>query len=334
MKHIIIVAVLIVISTILVSLFFTNLGLLPVQASDQAKSIDALLDLEFNMIAFLFSLIMVFMIYSIIVFRSKPGDAGDGKHIEGHTGLELFWTAAPLAVVLYFSYLGANSLADTRRVDPQAMVVKVTAQQWSWNFDYPDYDIGSDSLHLPNNKQILFQLESKDVIHGFWVPEFRVKQDVLPGMMREIRVTPIRMGEYKVRCSVICGTSHALMEQPVVVQSESDFKAWVEEQQKAMLASPVARGKRYAAQYGCTGCHSIDGKTLVGPTWKGLYMSKVEFVNGSTATADDAYLKAFILNPNARQIKGFPAGVMPANFEQIIKPVELTDIVEYIKSLK
>ncbi len=334
MKHIITVAVLVVVATILVSLLFSSIGLLPIQASEQAKSIDALLELQFNLIAFLFSLIMVFMLYSVFVFRAQPGDLSDGKHIEGHTGLELFWTAAPLAVVLYVAYLGAISLADTRRVDPQAMVVKVTARQWSWNFEYPDYDIGSDALHLPNNRQILFQLESKDVIHGFWVPEFRVKQDVLPGMMREIRVTPIRLGEYKLRCSVICGTSHALMEQPVVVQTDADFKVWVEEQQKAMLASPVARGKRYSAQYGCVGCHSVDGKALVGPTWKGLYNSTVEFVDGSKATADEAFLRAFIVNPNARQIKGFPLNVMPGNFGETIKPAELNDIIEYIKSLK
>ncbi|MBI5300543.1 MAG: cytochrome c oxidase subunit II [Chloroflexi bacterium] len=334
MKHIITVAILVVVATILTSALLDNIGLLPVGASQQAVSIDQLLDLHFKLIAFLFSLIMVFMLYSVVVFKRKPGDMSDAKHIEGHTGLELFWTAMPLAIVLYLSYLGAQSLAETRRVDPQAMVVKVTARQWSWLFEYPQYDIASTTLNLPVNKQVLFQVESQDVIHGFWVPEFRVKQDVLPGMMREMRVTPIRLGEYKVRCSVICGTSHALMEQSAIVQSDADFQAWVTDQQKAMAASPVERGKRWSAQFGCAACHSVDGKTLVGPTWKGLYNSKVEFADGTSATADDAYLKESILNPNAKQSKGFLPNVMPANFGQTIKPEQINDLLEYIKSLK
>jgi len=334
MKHIITAAILIVVVTLLMTVFLQNIGLLPIQASTQAITIDRLFDLHFKLIAFLFSLIMVLMLYSVIVFRPKPGDTSDGKHIEGNARLELFWTAIPLAAVLYIAYLGAENLAETRRVDPEAMVVKVTARQWSWTFEYPEYNITSTSLNLPADKQVLLQVTSMDVIHGFWVPEFRVKQDVLPGTVKELRVTPNRIGEYKVRCSVICGTSHAKMEQPVVVQSASDFQKWVAEQQAAISANPVERGKKWAAQFGCAACHSIDGSKLVGPTWKGLYGHDVQLADGSTVKADDAYIIESIINPNAKIVKDFQPNLMPPTYGTQLTQQQISDLLEYIKSLK
>ena len=314
MKHIITAAILVVVTTILMAAFLDNIGLLPIEASTQSVTIDQLFNLHFKLIAFLFSLIMVLMIYSIVVFRRKPGETGDGKHIEGNTPLELFWTAIPLAAVIYIAYLGAQNLAETRRIDPQAMVVKVTARQWSWSFQYPDYNITSSSLYLPVDKQVLLQVTSLDVIHGFWVPEFRVKQDVVPGTIKELRVNPNRIGEYKVRCSVICGTSHAKMEQPVIVLSTADFQTWVTQQQSAVSADPVERGKKWSAQFGCAACHSVDGTKIVGPTWKGLYNANVPLDNGTTVKADDAYILESITNPNAKIVQGFAPNLMPATY--------------------
>jgi cytochrome c oxidase subunit 2 len=334
MKHFVVVGILVIISTLLVKTGLDIVGLLPVEASAQAVPIDRLFGVHMWLISFLFSLIIVFMLYSIVVFRRKPGETGEGKHIEGNTGLEVFWTAVPLATVLVIATIGADTLKQTLTVDPQAMIVKVTARQWSWSFAYPDYQVTSTSLYLPVNKQVLLQMQSEDVIHGFWVPEFRVKQDVLPGTTKELRVTPTVIGQYKVRCSVLCGTSHALMEQPVVVQSEADFNAWVAEQQKSASASPADRGKKWSAENGCAACHSVDGSRIVGPTWKGLYGSDVQFEDGTTAKANDAYLRAFILNPNAKQIKSYPLNVMPANFREKLTDDQISDIIEYIKSLK
>jgi len=334
MKHFVIVAILVAISTLLVKAGLNVARLLPVEASAQAVPIDRLFGVHMWLISFLFSLIVVFMLYSIVVFRRKPGETGEGKHVEGNTKLEVFWTIVPLVTVLVVATMGADALKQTLAVDPQAMIVKVTARQWSWSFEYPDYNVTSTSLYLPVNKQILLQMQSEDVIHGFWVPEFRVKQDVLPGTTKELRVTPTVIGQYKVRCSVLCGTSHALMEQPVVVQSEADFQAWIAAQQNIANASPADRGKKWAAENGCAACHSVDGSRIVGPTWKGLYGSVVQFEDGTTATADDAYLKAFILNPNAKQVKGYALNIMPANFRDKLTDDQINDIIEYIKSLK
>jgi len=334
MKHFVIVAILVVISTFLVKTGLDAVGLLPVEASAQAGPIDRLFNVHFWLISFLFSLIIVFMLYSIVVFRRKPGETGEGKHIEGNTRLEVLWTLAPLVTVLYLAYLGAGALAETRRIDPQALVVKVTAGQWFWKFDYPDYGVSSTALNLPANKQILLQMQSNDVIHSFWVPEFRVKQDVLPGRTTELRVTPTRVGNYKVRCAELCGTSHALMESPTVVMAESDFKNWIGEQQKLASASPADRGKKLAAENGCAACHSADGTQIVGPTWKGLYNSDVPLADGKTVKADEAYLKASILNTNAKIVKGFQPNIMPQNFREKLSDDQINDIIEHIKSLK
>ncbi len=334
MKHFVIVAVLVIISTVLVSAGLDRIGLLPVEASAQAKPIDALFNIHFKLIAFLFSLIVVFMLYSIVVFRRKPGETGEGAHVEGSTRLEILWTLAPLVTVVALATLGAQVLADTRAVDPQAMIVKVTAGQWFWRFEYPDYGVTSTTLNLPVNKQVLLQMKSEDVIHSFWVPEFRVKQDALPGRVTEMRITPTLIGSYKVRCAELCGTSHALMENPVVVMNNADFQTWITEQQQIASVSPEERGRKWAAEFGCSACHSADGTQVVGPTWKGLYEHDVQLANGQTVKADDVYLKESIINTNAKIVKGFAPGIMPQNFRERLSDDQINDIIAYIKSLK
>jgi len=143
MKHFVSVAILVAISTLLVKTGLDAVGLLPVEASAQAVPIDRLFNLHFWLISFLFSL--------IVVFRRKPGETGEGKHFGGNPRLEIFWTLAPLATVLYIAYVGAGTLAETRRIDPQAMLVKVTAGQWFWKFEYPDLGVTSTTLNLPVN---------------------------------------------------------------------------------------------------------------------------------------------------------------------------------------
>ena len=202
MKHFVRVAILVTVLTLVVGFSLQALGLMPDLASLQGEPIDRLFNLEIWVISFLFALIVGFMLYSIIVFRRKPGEEGDGDHFEGHTGLEIVWTLVPLAIVLYFAFIGSTALAETRRADPQALEIDVIGQQWSWRFDYEE-GFSSAELVLPVNKQALLTLSSNDVIHSFWVPEFRVKQDALPGkgMERELRVTPTELGSYTVRCA-------------------------------------------------------------------------------------------------------------------------------------
>lgn len=340
-KHLIIAFILVVLVTIGLIFGMNFIRLLPEAASAQARPIDSLFRLEFMVIAFLFSLIVVFMVYSIVAFRRKRGDTSDARHIEGSTNLEVAWTLAPLATVLVFAYLGGGALAATLEPEAKALRVDVTGRQWTWSFAYPDYGIVSDELYLPVDRQTILRLGSADVIHSFWVPEFRVKQDALPGgrdFIRELRITPTEAGQFKVRCAELCGLQHTYMESPVFIVSNEEFDAWAIKE-SGLSSDPVARGEKWAKQFGCLSCHSIDGSKIVGPTWKGVFGEEVIFNDGSTAIGDAAYIRESILNPNAKIVEGYPAGVMPANF---IDPVskgpisdqQIEDIIAYIQSLK
>src|SRR5262245_23543370 len=239
MRHFVVVGILIIVVSILAYAGMASAGLMPIEASTQAVPIDRLWNLELMTISFLSALILVPMTYSLIVFRRRKGDTTDATHIEGNTNLEIIWTIIPLFLVMAFAYLGAGNLAEIRRVDPNAMVVRVTGQQWSWSFEYPAFGVTSTELHIPVDKQVLLQMTSRDVIHSFWVPEFRPKQDLVPGRITELRITPTVIGNYKVRCAEMCGTSHAYMEQPVIVSSQEDFDVWMGEQVK--LAEQAAQ---------------------------------------------------------------------------------------------
>jgi cytochrome c oxidase subunit 2 len=343
MKHLVIAGILVVLVTALLILGLNYVQLLPEQASVQAEPIDSLFSLEFKVIAFLFSLIVVFMLYSIVVFRRKPGDTADAAHIEGNTKLEVAWTLAPLATVLVFAYLGGGALADTLRADPKALEIRVIGQQWSWRFEYPQYGIVSDTMYMPVDKQAILKLSSNDVIHSFWVPEFRVKQDALPGgkeFERTLRVTPSQTGDFKVRCAELCGVQHAYMESPVKVVAQADFDAWVAEQ-TGISADPVERGARWAQQYGCLACHSVDGSktnangvAYLGPTWQGIFGEQATMADGTVVTVDEAYLRESIINPGKLIVQGYPANIMPANFSAQLTEEQIQDLIAYIMSLK
>lgn len=168
---------------------------------------------------------------------------------------------------------------------------------------------------MPQPKQAILKLSSNDVIHSFWVPEFRVKQDALPGgkeLVRDLRITPTELGEYKVRCAELCGTQHATMLADVKVVPREDFDAWAAGETQ-ISDDPVVRGQQYAQQYGCLACHSADGSKLVGPTWKGVYGSEGSMTNGNVVTVNEDYLYQAIINPGALVVEGYPSGVMPAN---------------------
>jgi len=308
---------------------------LPIAASAQATPIDWMWNLQMIAMSFLFALIVVPMLYSLVVFRRRKGETGEGEHFEGNTQLEIAWTILPLIAVLVFAYLGAGSLADTRRADPNAMVVKVTGFQWGWKFEYPDYGISSNELYLPVNKQVWLKMESRDVIHSFWVPEFRVKQDLVPGRVTELRITPTIIGDkYKVRCSELCGTSHAFMENPVIVVDDAGFATWVGQQQaiaSEAAQTPEGRGQALVTANGCAACHSINGAAGIGPTWFGLAGSQVTLSDGSTVTADDDFLHESIKAPQAKIVAGFEGQQMPTYG---FSDEQIADIIAYIKTLR
>ncbi|GAB4493833.1 MAG: cytochrome c oxidase subunit II [Anaerolineales bacterium] len=339
LRHYIVMAVLIAVVSVLTYLGLDSLGLMPVPAAAQAGYIDWLMDLQVKLIAFFFALIVVPMAYSLIVFRRKPGETGDGEHIEGNTSLEVTWTFIPLVIVIVLGYIGADNLAQVKRVDPQALEIKVVGYQWGWRFEYPEGFV-SNTLYLPVDKQVVLKMESNDVLHSFWVPEFRVKHDLVPGRIEDYRITPTMIGDYKVRCAEICGSSHAYMESPIKVLAQADYTAWVNEQAaiaaaeaEAALANPdPKRGEKLYNEAGCKACHSLDGSKGVGPSWKGLWGSQVPLADGTTVVGDEAYITESIRNPSAKVHQGFSPNAMP-NFSYL-KDGQIADLIEFIKTLK
>lgn len=334
MKNFAIIAVLIIASTFAIHAGMIDLHLLPKQASLQAVSIDQLFAIYMWATAFVFSLIVVPLLYALIVFRRRKGETGEGVHIEGNSTLEIAWTVVPLVAVIYLAYLGAQSLAEIRRIDQTAMVVKVIAGQWYYQFQYPDYGVSTAELHLPVDRQVDLQMTSKDVIHSFYVPEFRLKQDILPGRTTELRITPTSIGSYTVSCSQLCGANHAYMRATVKVDSQQDFDAWVASQKATAGQNPVLVGEQLAQQYGCAVCHSIDGSKGNGPTWKGLYQSQVPLMDGTKVTADQTYLLNSITNPNLQIVAGFSPNVMPQTYGQTLSKDQISALLAYIESIK
>ena len=333
MRHFVIVGILIAAATALLILGLGAANLMPVPASTQAKEIDGMWRLQEIAMSFLFSLIVVPMVYSLVVFRRRKGDTEDAEHIEGNTRLEIAWSVIPLIAVVAFSVLGADNLAKTIRPSSDAMVVRVRGFQWAWTFDYPEYGFSSTEMYVPVNKAINLKMESSDVIHSFWVPEFRVKQDVVPGRVTELRFTPVLIGDYKVRCAELCGTSHYKMEQPVVVVDDAAFAAWVAERKLEAAeaqATPEGHGQFLVQSNVCGACHSINGAPGIGPTWRGLFGEEVELEDGTIVIADEAYLTESIKNPKAQIVKGFPPTMPVFPFTD----VEIEHIVAYIKTLK
>ncbi len=336
MRHFVVVGILVVVVSILTYWGINASQLMPVEASAQAIPVDWMWNADMKVIAFLFALIMVPLIYGLIVFHRKKGETGDGVHMEGNPTLEVTWTVIPLITVMVFAYLGAYTLGETRVVDPNASAIKVHAFQWAWRFEYPQ-GFTSDELFLPVNKQVDLQMDSSDVIHSFWVPEFRIKQDVVPGRITEYRITPTLIGSYKVRCAELCGTSHSYMETPVHVVTQAEYDSWIAQQVQAASAALNAggpdAGKALVGKFGCLGCHTVNGTPLVGPSWLGLYGSTVHLSDGTTVTADDAYIKEAILRPSSQVVNGFPP--MSFNAEALgVTDQQITDIIAYIKTLK
>ncbi len=333
MRHVLVVVVLIVVITAAIGFLLAPENILPTLASEEGAYVDQLFSLYGFAIAFFFALIVVIMLYSAVVFRRKKGDDEPGANVHGNSTLEIVWTVIPLGIVLFFAGVGAVYLNDTMEAEADEMLVEVTAAQWSWRFDYPEYGVSSSELVLPNGRQVLFEFESLDVIHSFWVPEFRLKQDVVPGITTTLRLKPTLAGSYSVRCAELCGLDHDYMLAPVTVMEPADFDTWVTAQTVLDNLLPEDRGKRLAELNGCVACHTADGSSSVGPTWLGLFGSEELLADGTAILVDEAYLLKSILDPNSQVVEGFLADLMPKVYEQAFSQEEIEDLIAYIRSL-
>ena len=237
-RHFIIIAVLITLSTIVITWLLRTMLPLPTEASTQAATVDYVFNWNMFLIALFFSLVMVFMLYAVIVFRRRGDDESEGEHFEGNSILEIVWTVIPLIIVIFLAILGVTTLNEITQAQDNELVVNVEGFQWGWTFSYPENgDIISAEMVLPVNRPARMEMTSKDVIHSFWVPEFRVKQDLVPGHVTVVRFTPNEVGDYALRCAEICGLSHWNMLANVRVVEQEEYDAWISE--KTAGSSPV-----------------------------------------------------------------------------------------------
>lgn len=316
-----------------------------------------------------FVAINLFVVYTLWRFRHRAGAraayAPDNHRLERWLG-----GITTLGIV---ALLAPGLLVYARYIDPpaDAMLLEILGQQWQWRFRLPGPDgrlggtdlrfvsadnpfgldpadpaaqddllVDANEVHLPTDRSVKVLTRSHDVLHDFFVPQFRARMNIVPGQVSWFWFTPTRAGRYESLCAQLCGVGHPAMRGVVVVEDANAWQAWLQRQPSFAATRTggaaagggvqdlAAQGRALAQAKGCVACHTVDGRPGVGPTWQGLFGKTETFADGSTARVDEDYLRGFIRNPKARNVKGF-APVMP----QIeLTADELDALVAYIKT--
>ncbi len=326
----------------------------PLPASTQADKIDTLWDVLIIATVPIFVLVMVVVGFSIIDFRMRPGEENlDGPPIHGNTRLEIIWTALPALLIVSLCAYAYVVLTDIEEspASGRERVVNVTGQQFAWTFEYNEggRKFTNTQLYLPVGESVKFRVRSRDVIHDFWVPNFRMKIDAVPGITTSYRVTPTRLGEHAIVCAELCGLGHAYMRQTAHVLTAGDFRAWVQRASRpaqagaGSVAGGAGQGPGAAAGTGdadadarkiftagneqtgataCGGCHKLaDARTngQVGPE-----------LDRTLAGKDAAYIERAIVSPNAEVARGYAPDIMPPNYKQTLSPQQVRALVGYL----
>ena len=280
---------------------------------------------------FLFGLITFLMIYFVIRYRKKRNP--QPVDIHENIWLEIIWTVVPVLLVLTMFYYGLTGFNFLKKTPADAMKVKVVARQWSWLFEYEN-GAKHTELKVPIGKPIQLLLTSQDVIHSFYAPAFRIKQDVVPGMTNTLWFQPTELGTFDVFCTEYCGLHHANMVTKIVVLPIEEFNQWHQkEKEQIEAAKGKPRGDRLFQEKGCMACHSIDGTPRVGPTLKGLFGKVVTVLTDGkerNILSDESYLRKSLSEPNADAVKGYPP-IMPL---QKMSEDEINELIQYMKELK
>jgi cytochrome c oxidase subunit II len=313
----------------------------PVPGSTQAGPIDTLWDVLLIASVPVFVLVETIVLYCAIRFRMRPGEElKDGPPIHGNTKLEIWWTAIPAILLVALCTYSYVVLTDIEKAEANTMQVRVVGEQFTWTFYYPGdggEEIASPQLYLPANTPVNFTVQSKDVIHDFWVPAFRMKIDAVPGIDTHIRVTTTnRIDEYPVVCAELCGLGHSTMRQSAHVMSEDDFDAKLEE----LANPPEEEGGGDAG----TGAES-DGKTLftdsAQPTACGSCHTLADAGTTGTTGPDldevvpdlsDAEIKESIEDPDAQVTEGYQPGLMP-RYGDSLSDAQVDALVTYLKEV-
>jgi len=317
---------------------------MPPQASEIAGEVDWLFFFIFWICVFFFVLILVLLVGFAWKYRYREGQPmlDAPKH---NTAAELTWTFIPTVIVIVIFFYGFKGYLHMVVPPPNAFEVDVTAQMWHYNFSYPypNDQLSDDTvtvpgvqaalpvMHIPANTPVVFVLTSTDVLHGFYIPVFRIKKDVVPGRYNKIWVTATTLGTFDLFCTQYCGQDHSSMRAKVEVDPPDKFVAWVNSLGGGKLP-PVQRGHYLWMTRGCSTCHSVDGSaTGKAPTWKDVYGSQIVTMKDGTLLADEDYLHDVITHPNIHPLPGFQPLMPPT--EGLLNEKDVSDIIAYLKSI-
>ena len=306
---------------------------LPKQGSTIAPDVDWAWDMVMIVSIAFFILLMGLMVYFAIAYRRKH-DREITSDIDNNHSLERIWTILPLIIVGWLFFVGFKGYVNASVPPADAYQIFVTARKWAWEFTYPN-GASTNELVVPEKVPIKLVMSAQDVLHSFYVPEFRVKRDVIPGQYTMVWFEATDLLESVLQCAEYCGgagdgsrgTGHSGMWAPVRVVTSGQFQSWLDDQMKDV--DPVSLGKRLYARKGCNGCHSLDGKVGTGPSFKGLFGHKVALNNGQEVDADENYLRESILNSQAKIVQGFQP-VMPV-FQGQLKDKDVDGLIAFIK---
>jgi len=298
-------------------------------ASNFVEGVDNAFIIIFSISIFFLVGITAVMIYFLIRYNKKRNPKA--TQIKENTTLEVIWLVVPLVIVMFMFYYGYIGYKPMRNPPSDAIEIKVTGKMWSWIFEYPGKKV-SDELWVPLNKPIILKMYSLDVTHSLYIPSFRIKEDVVPGMETFMWFIPTLEGEYDILCAEYCGLRHSYMMSKIHVMPQDAY-----EKKIASLSIRTNReehlGFKIMQANACGGCHSSDGTKLVGPSFKKLFGGqRIVSVDGKEQkiTVDSAYIYQSIVEPDAQVVKGYNKGIM-RSYKSSIKEEDLQQIIQFFK---
>src|SRR5271165_1646169 len=304
---------------------FDNFPLWPDRASTAAANVDALFIFLIIVSGLMTALIFTAVVYFAARYRRQQGVPAE--QIEGSTPLELTWSIIPLGVFMAIFFWGAVVYFKGRTPPRDSTEVYVVAKQWMWKLEHAEGQREINELHVPVGRDVKLIMTSQDVIHSFFIPAFRIKQDVLPGRYTVEWFRATKPGVYHLFCAEYCGTQHSGMVGDIVVMQPAQYEAWMNGGSTGPLS---ATGEKIFAELGCSTCHRTDAQGR-GPNLQGVFGKPVQLEDGRTVNADENYLRECILDPGAKRVKGFQP-IMPT-FQGLVSEEQVNALVAYIKSI-
>ena len=307
--------------------------------STYAKDVDTAIWVVIGLNLAIFVVVVGIMFYFLYKYSSKRAKKEDIQNIEHNFALEAFWTITPMILLGIMFYYGFDSLKAMRTSPKDGLDVKVTGQMWFWTHEYPNGKKTKD-LYVAKGDNIKLSITApvNDVLHSYYVPALRFKQDAVPGKVYTAWFNATEIGSFDIECAEYCGTRHSYMLAKVVVLEKEDFDAWYNSSKKTPFdketQAAVHPGLALLEGNGCIGCHSLDGSPLVGPSYKDMFGRKVKVLEGGTlkeVITDEAYLKKAIEEPDVQVVEGYTPGMM-APYKDVLKPEEIDTIIDYFKT--